>query len=170
MLKLLIVLSLVSFSPAFSSGKMQVKNIQSKRITLAEKEKNEVVSMLETNEKLHRSFFKYDSKKVAINSSELVKKIDSISNAEISKLLKFSKLKLKTLTEESTRQENNQSYHLVSMAFIYIVNKYDVGSKYNAYSCPMVKKKWLQNSNKLSKVHNPYAPEMPHCGTQDSNH
>lgn len=56
------------------------------------------------------------------------------------------------------------------MALIHIVNKYDLGSKYNAYSCPMVKKKWLQNSDKMAKVHNPYAAGMPHCGSQDTNH
>jgi hypothetical protein len=73
------------------------------------------------------------------------------------------------MNAKTSREENNQNYHLVSMALIYIVNTYDVGPKYNAYSCPMVKKKWLQNSKKLAKIHNPYAPHMPHCGSQDTN-
>ena len=68
-----------------------------------------------------------------------------------------------------SENKNNQNYHLTSMALIHIVNTYDVGNEYNAYSCPMVKKKWLQNSKKMAKVHNPYAPNMPHCGGQDSN-
>ena len=51
-----------------------------------------------------------------------------------------------------------------------VVNTYDVGKKYNAYSCPMVKKKWVQNSKKMAKVHNPYAPNMPHCGSKDTSH
>jgi hypothetical protein len=41
-----------------------------------------------------------------------------------------------------------------------------VGEGYNEYTCPMVKKKWVQNSKKRARVHNPYAPEMPHCGGQ----
>ena len=65
---------------------------------------------------------------------------------------------------------NNENYHIVSSALIFVINKYDLGSEYNAYSCPMVKKKWIQNSKKMTKVHNPYAAGMPHCGSQDSSH
>ena len=92
----------------------------------------------------------------------------SISRVDL--LLTFSKTKLDQIKASNDREDNNQNYHLVSMALIHVVKEYDVGSKYNAYSCPMVKKKWLQNSKKISKVHNPYAPEMPHCGSQDSHH
>ena len=56
----------------------------------------------------------------------------------------------------------------VSKALVHIVRTYDVG-KYNAYSCPMVKKVWVQNSAKQDGVQNPYAPEMPACGTKDTS-
>lgn len=42
------------------------------------------------------------------------------------------------------------------MALIHIINTYDVGENYNAYSCPMTNKKWVQNSKKLNMVSNPY--------------
>lgn len=132
--------------------------------------KKEILNVLRINEKVHYSFFDYDAKKVESTAKELGDAIKSISNPEISKLLKFSLSKLATLKASSERSANNQAYHLVSMALIHIVNTYDVGSEYNAYSCPMVKKKWLQNSKKMSKVHNPYAPNMPHCGGQDTSH
>ena len=139
------------------------------RKSLSEAAKKSVVSALEANEALHSSFFKYDAKAVESNAMKLKKAIDAIEDKEVAKLLNFSKSKLSEIKASNDRETNNKNYHLVSMALIHIINKYDVGSKYNAYSCPMVKKKWVQNSSKMAKVHNPYAPEMPHCGSQDSN-
>lgn len=142
----------------------------SKRAMLDKKDQKEVLQVLEANEALHASFFKYNAKEVEKQAKDLSVKIGKIQNKEIAKLLSFSALKLKEIKSTSNRDDNNKNYHLVSMALIHIVNKYDVGSKYNAYSCPMVKKKWLQNSAKMSKVHNPYAAGMPHCGSKDSKH
>jgi hypothetical protein len=96
--------------------------------------------------------------------------MNAIENGETKKLLKFSIEKLGELKSDTERETNNQNYHLVSMALIHLVNTYDLGDAYNAYSCPMVKKKWVQNSKKMARVHNPYAPGMPHCGTQDSEY
>ncbi len=140
------------------------------RKSLSEAAKKSVLLALEANEALHSSFFEYDAKTVESNAMKLKKAIDAIEDKEVAKLLNFSKSKLSEIKASNDRETNNKNYHLVSMALIHIVNKYDVGSKYNAYSCPMVKKKWVQNSSKMAKVHNPYAPEMPHCGSQDSHH
>ncbi|MCT4641199.1 MAG: hypothetical protein N4A33_02810 [Bacteriovoracaceae bacterium] len=140
------------------------------RKSLSEAAKKSVVSALEANEALHSSFFKYDAKAVESNAMKLKKAIDAIEDKEVAKLLNFSKTKLSEIKASNDRETNNKNYHLVSMALIHIVNKYDVGSKYNAYSCPMVKKKWVQNSSKMARVHNPYAPKMPHCGSQDTKH
>ena len=170
MFKLMIVLNVLLSAPAFCSGKIEKKLIPSSRISLEAKTQKEIVSVLESNEKLHSSFFEYDEAQVEANANEMIKKIQGITDNKISKLLAYSKKNLGDIKSSKTKKENNQSYHQVSMALIYIVNKYNVGNKYNAYSCPMVKKKWLQNSQKMAKVHNPYAPEMPHCGSQDSNH
>ena len=96
--------------------------------------------------------------------------IDKITNKDIKKYLKKSKKQLLKIKEATDRKENNVLYNESSLGFIYILNKYDIGRTYNSYSCPMVKKKWVQNSKKEAKVHNPYAPEMPHCGRQDSRY
>ena len=107
-----------------------------------------------------------NAKKIEQSALILRDSIGKVSHSEISKLLVYSVKKLEEITASSNRKSNNQAYHLVSMALIHIVSTYDVGDVYNAYSCPMVKKKWIQNSKKLPKVHNPYAPNMPHCGSQ----
>ena len=147
-----------------------ISNANEKRKELLPDTKKSVIAVLSVNESLHSAFFTYSGKLVEKEAKNLIEKINDIKDEEISKLLKFSKSKLSEIKEVNARGENDQNYHSVSMALIHIVNKYDLGSKYNAYSCPMVKKKWIQNSEKMSKVHNPYAPGMPHCGSQDSKY
>ena len=148
---------------------MTINSFGKERKTLDEKSKKELITVLESNEKLFNSFFKYDAKKVEDFALKLRDSIGKISNPEISKLLSFSGSKLNEIKASTDRKVNNQNYHLVSMALIHIVSSYDVGDVYNAYSCPMVKKKWVQNSKKMDGVNNPYAPNMPHCGSKDSS-
>ena len=140
------------------------------RKKLDDKTKEAVLSVLKVNEELHASFFKYDGKKVEKNAKKLKSEIDKIKDKEILKLLSFSQKSLAEIKASKDRKQNNKTYNLVSMALIHVMNTYDLGSKYNAYSCPMVKKKWVQNSKKMARVHNPYAPEMPHCGSKDSDY
>jgi len=139
------------------------------RNKLDDKTKKELINVLETNEQLFNAFYEYDSKKVEESAMKLKDSIGKIDNQEISKLLSFSIKKLEEMKSSSSREDNDQAYHLVSMALIHIVNTYDVGDIYNAYSCPMVKKKWIQNSKKMADVNNPYAPDMPNCGSKDTS-
>lgn len=167
---IIIVLSIVLLGALGQNGLSASNKNSEGRKALTEATQKTLGLVLSANEKLHAAFFSYDAKLIEENALKLKSAIDGIKNEEISKLLHFSKNKLLEIKASSEREANNQNYHLVSMALIYIVNKYDVGSGYNAYSCPMVKKKWLQNSKVMAKVHNPYAPSMPHCGTQDTNY
>ena len=143
--------------------KMKTKEMKAKT-KLSEKEKSEVLKLLEENEELHGSFFKYKGEKVAAHSKKMVSLIDKISHKEIKKLLGFGKKQLELLTAKRSQKENNQSYHMFSMAMIHIMNTYELGDKYKGYRCPMVRKQWVQNTEKMDKVHNPYAAYMPHCG------
>jgi hypothetical protein len=147
-----------------------MKMTKSGRKSLDAKSKKEILKVLKANESVHNAFFDYEAKKVEASALELNNAIKSIENAEVAKLLKFSQSKIGDIKASNDRKKNDQNYHLASMALIHVINTYDVGSEYNAYSCPMVKKKWLQNSKKMAKVHNPYAPNMPHCGGQDTSH
>ncbi len=142
----------------------------SKRKKLSDDTRKSLIEVLKVNEQLHQSFFKYDKKLVEKNAIKLKDAIGNIENDEISKLLSFSRKQLGEIKSSHARDVNNNHYNLVSMALIHIINTYDLGSAYNSYSCPMVKKKWIQNSAKMAKVHNPYAPGMPHCGSKDSSY
>jgi hypothetical protein len=149
------------------------------RKSLSEATKKLVLSVLKTNEHLHNSFFKYDGKLVEENAIKLKNAIESIKEKEITKLLKFSKEKLMEIKAINVRDANNRNYDIVSRALIYIIDNYDIGNSYNSFKCPMAFKTestpkkqafWIQNTKKINRVHNPYSPNMPHCGSQDSNH
>lgn len=121
----------------------------------------------EEYEQLHQAFFNYDGKRVQAASGKLATTLGEIKNEALSKKLEFSRKRLGGISESSSRSDNNQSLHLVSMAMIHVLNTYKVDGKYKAYQCPMVMKKWIQNTEKQKITQNPYAPEMPNCGGLD---
>ena len=154
--KIILIMSLFISANVFATKKMAIK----------ESHKKEVLDALSANEMLHASFFKYKGNEVESNAKKLNEKISKITHKDISKLLTFANTKLLTITADNKRAVNNESYHIVSMVLINVINTYNLGEKYKAYLCPMVKKKWVQNTSKGDKVNNPYAPYMPHCGSK----
>lgn len=146
---------------------LNVQAMSKEKKKISDKEKSEVLTALQANEALHASFFEYKGAEVEKNAKALSNALSKISNKEIKKLLTFSKTKLSEIKKDADREANNKAYNTVSMALIHVMNSYDLGGKYKSYTCPMVQKKWVQNTDKMVKVHNPYAPEMPHCGRQD---
>jgi len=135
------------------------------KIALDAKGKKEVTFALKQYEGLHAAFFNYAAASVEENAKKLNQALAKISNPEVAKLLTFSRTKLGEIKQGNSREDNDQAYHLVSMALIHVMQKYDVGGDYQAYYCPMVKKKWIQNVALAKEVENPYAPNMPHCGS-----
>ncbi len=164
-LPMILLLTSLFLGQAFAYGG-EAKGTRKK---LDDKTKKELLTAFEINEALHASFFKYDAFMVETNAKRLADAFAKVSNKEIAGFLSFPKTKLGQITAKTDRKVNNQNYHLVSMALIGILKRYDLGSTYNAYSCSMVQKQWVQNSTKMNRVHNPYAPYMPHCGSKDSN-
>ncbi len=138
------------------------------RKNLSDTLKPQVLKALQVNEQLHSAFFTYDATKVETAAKQLKAAIEEIKDKELASLLELSKTKLSEITAKAKREKNNEAYDFVSKALVHIVKTYDVG-KYNAYSCPMVKKVWVQNSAKQDAIQNPYAPEMPACGSKDTN-
>lgn len=146
-------------------GKMEKKEGKEKsKEKVSEQTKKNLRAVLKANENLHNAFFNYEGEKVEKAAKNLKAAMEEVKDPKIAKLLVFSKKKLGEIEASAKREANNQNYHLVSMALIHLVNTYDLGEEYKAYSCPMVQKKWIQNTAKKEKVHNPYAPSMPHCG------
>ena len=140
--------------------------VHAARAKIADGDKAELMTLLKSYEGLFDAFFNYDSKKVEEQAKKLQQDISTVKSAELKKNLESPKAKLLEIKSTSDREVNNQNMHLVSMALIYLVNKFDIGNDYNVYACPMVQKKWIQNSKRLTRVTNPYDPSMPNCGSQ----
>lgn len=129
-----------------------------------------VLNILKINESLHSHFFEYKPTLVEEDARRLKKAIAAVKNKEIKVLLKGSRSELEKIKAKNNRESNNMAYHQVSLSLIKVLKKFDPGKRYNSYSYPMVKKKWVQNSEQKLRVHNPYAPEMPHCGQRDTDY
>ncbi len=139
-----------------------------RRKALAPKVKTKLMKVLEQNEKLHGAMFEY-KKDLLVKEAKLYKKlVEKVKAAEFKKILKPTLSSIDELISSQAKNKDNESYHKVILALVRLVESYNFGSTYNVYYCPMVKKRWVQNSQKMRKVHNPYAPEMPHCGGQIS--
>ena len=134
------------------------------RVKLPEQSRGEILNLLKLNEGLHSSFFKYKEKDVVENAKKISESISAIKDQEVKKLLRPAWEIINKIKPGTKREANNKLYNEFSSNLAILVEKYDLGKKYNVYYCSMVKKKWIQNSLKVKKVNNPYAPEMPFCG------
>ncbi|MCK5882069.1 MAG: DUF3347 domain-containing protein [Bacteriovoracaceae bacterium] len=127
--------------------------------------KSELESVMDNYDQLHSSFFTYNAGKIELSAQKLKKSIAKISDKSISSKLVFASKKLDEMKVTNDKKMNNELLNTVSMALIYILKSHGE-EKYKGHLCPMVKKQWIQNIEKNSRVMNPYAPEMPHCGEQ----
>ena len=159
--KFILVALLFSLSLFAESARQKLKNEGDKAILL---------EAFKVNENLHMAFYKYDAAKVSKFSQSLKSILEKIKGKEVVKILGRASKQLAKISKEKSQDQNNKLYSLVSKSLISLLAKYDLGKDYNAYSCPMVKMAWVQNSTKINKVHNPYASYMPHCGTKDTNY
>lgn len=132
---------------------------------------SEVIEIYQLNEKLHQSFFSYKGEEIHRVAQEISKKIEGFKESESTRLLGKSKEYLERIRDlgEKKRSPNDRHYHKFSLILIDALKDYEL-EHYNEYSCPMVKKSWVQNSSKTKKVLNPYAPYMPNCGSQKSHY
>jgi ribonucleotide reductase beta subunit family protein with ferritin-like domain len=130
--------------------------------------KTQLMKVFEQNEKLHAAMFKYNKEKLVQETTLFKKLLREIKASDLSKQLTPALSSADELISSQDKAKDNESYHRLSLVLVKIIESYNLGSTYNIFYCPMVKKRWVQNSQKMKKVHNPYAPEMPHCGGQIS--
>lgn len=155
-----LILPLLSLSFLFLSPDC----LGEERLALKPEVKQKVIKALDLNDELHMAFFDYEEAKVRKEAKALKESLQAIKDEKLAKLFEPAIKELLKIETEKSREKNNEHYAKASLSLVYLVNKYDVGPGYNEYTCPMVKKKWVQNSKKRNRTHNPYAPEMPHCG------
>jgi hypothetical protein len=131
------------------------------------KDKSAVLEVLAKNELLFNAFLKKDSALIEKHAKELQGYIGR-THAPLLKNVKLNISKLSSIKSSNTNEDNLKAYEAFLNPLIKVVREYDVGRKYNVFSCPMVKKSWLQNTDLNKEVKNIYAIDMLECGSQDT--
>lgn len=145
-----------------TSEKMSVE-----RKTLSGEDQKKVILILDKNDELFNAFLKKDDSLIEKKSHELsglMKKIEVAALKEV----KIQTKQLDSIKATKTRETNLVAYESFVNPLIKFIQTYDVGSNFNVFSCPMVKKSWIQNTIVNKDVRNVYAMEMLECGTQDT--
>lgn len=177
------VLALVAFLLLFISCQAQEQKESSDSQSATEKQvseefdrkklsmdvKTQLREVYRRNDKLYQLFVdeKYDQ--VKKQAEEVALAIEKIESEDVTQLLNFTKKNLRDLEGELDLDVLHEAYSMISTALIHVLKTYDVGPGYNAYYCPMVKKRWVQNSMEVSDIQNPYDKSMRMCGDQETS-
>jgi hypothetical protein len=167
----LILLALLTIGPIYAQTTLHhghEEKSSTTRKVLIENEKKIVLEVLQKNDDLFNAFLKKDSKAIVKTADSLR---NLISKSEI-KVLAETKKKADSLSKinsSATHEENLASYEAFNNSLLNVVKTYDVGSKFNIFHCPMVKKSWIQNVDTNKDIRNVYAMEMLECGTQETH-
>lgn len=144
------------------------KHAEVKRQVLSSKDRSILLEILEKNDLLFNSFLKKDQDLIEKNAKELSVLLAKTDNS-IMKLVKEKASSLNGIKSSNKNEDNLKAYESFLNPLLALVQQYDVGGKYNVFSCPMVKKSWLQDLTTNKDVRNVYAMDMLECGSQDTH-
>lgn len=129
----------------------------------------QVHQVLILNDQLFSALIKNDFKAAEPKAKELKKALDQ-TRIEVLKPVRAGASELDAFKASAEKENNLALYEKFLNPLIQVVKSYKVDSKYNIFSCPMVKKSWIQNTSVHQDVRNVYATYMLECGTQDSKY
>ena len=139
-----------------------------KRQSLSSKDKSVLSEILAKNDLLFNSFLKKDKDLIEKYAKELSALV-STADSSIVKQVKAKASSLNNIKSSNKNEDNLNAYESFLNPLITLVQQYDVGGKYNVFSCPMVKKSWIQDLKTNKDVKNVYAMDMLECGSQDTH-
>lgn len=139
-----------------------------KRQSLSSKDKSVLSEILAKNDLLFNSFLKKDKDLIEKYAKELSALV-STADSSIVKQVKAKASSLNNIKSSNKNEDNLHAYESFLNPLITLVQQYDVGGKYNVFSCPMVKKSWIQDLKTNKDVKNVYAMDMLECGSQDTH-
>lgn len=137
-----------------------------KASTLSASDKTSLKGLLEKNDALYNSLLGDDSKLITEKARDLKIYLHSRGHSKILNGLHQKLGKLDEIAASKDKNSTLNSYAEFVSPLIELVKKYDIGLSYNVFFCPMVKKSWIQNTDKQASVQNLYAPGMRECGEQ----
>lgn len=139
-----------------------------KRQSISSKDESVLSEILEKNDLLYNSFLKKDKDLIEKYAKELSALV-STADIPIVNQVKAKVSDLNSIKSSSKNEDNLKAYESFLYPLIILVQQYDVGGKYNIFSCPMVKKSWIQDLKTNKDVRNVYVMDMLECGSQDTH-
>lgn len=130
-------------------------------------DKAQVLEVLGKHDALFNVLIKNDYKTAESVALALKNSLDK-STTPVLKAAKAEAASLSQIKGSLDGEKNLALYEKVSDPLVEVVKGYNLGSGYNIFSCPMVKKSWIQNVTQHKEVRNVYATSMLECGTQDT--
>lgn len=169
-MKSLLVAFFIVSAPVYAQHNHEehAQHTEVKRKTINEKEKANALEVLAKNEILFNAFLKKDASLAEKTAKELQQLLKS-KNTPVLKEVNAQAPKLLSIKSSNKPEENLKAYESFLNPLIKVVQSYDVGGRYNVFSCPMVKKSWLQDVQANKEVRNVYAMDMLECGKQETN-
>jgi signal recognition particle GTPase len=176
-MKITLLILIISFCfslpiMAQMSGHVSGENIKYdkslKRQKLSKEDKQDILKVFKANELLHAGFFKYKRSKIMSKVAPVQLALKEVRSKNMKKMFSKSSRWLNEISTKLKKKQNYKKYNMFSEELIKLLIKYDIGSGYDIYACPMVNMRWVQNSKVDPKVNNPYASYMPHCGSRES--
>ena len=124
---------------------------------------------LEAYGELHSAFYEYNPLAIEEKSKKLSLLLRNNPNTYMVKELKNQGVlsSLEAMKAGAKKSIHNNLLDSVSIKINELVlSQENIGDIYGLYYCPMINKHWLQNTQIMSTVHNPYAPKMRQCGSR----
>lgn len=138
------------------------------RKSLNDKDKKTISDALTINDQLFNALLAKDAKLIEKKSQEISALLQGNKDA-VFKELALKASNLKTIKSSTKQEDALKTYEEFLKPLIKVVQEYDLGNSYNVFSCPMVKKSWIQDVRVNKGVKNVFAPYMLECGTQDTH-
>lgn len=169
-MKILLAGFLALALPVFAQHKhdQHAAHAQVKRKALQGKDKAIVAEILAKNDMLFNAFLKKDNSLIEKTAKELSGLVGK-SQSSIIMGIKAKVSSLDGIKSSNKNEDNLKAYEAFLNPLIAIVQQYEVAGDYNVFSCPMVKKSWIQDTEVNKDVKNVYAMDMLECGTQDTH-
>lgn len=174
-MKVLLCFFVLGWGQVFSSSYMTPsKEVAKKSTTVVDRQKSgfsekQLADLWRTYHLVFTGFIKSDFKKAEAGAKEMIKVLDGLALGTEQKLLAKAKKGLDQIEEKASREINNKHFESVSKVLVSYLNQYKIDPKFQIFYCPMVRKRWIQDTKRYAKTHNAYDPGMLHCGGKVSN-
>ncbi len=123
-----------------------------------------LANVLKANDAVHSVFIKNDEQGFKMVWDGFEKALSQTRPDELKELITESKSASSKLMTATSLDEKRKLYGDVVKPIVLLLQKYGPIESYKVFTCPMVKKDWIQDIKVVSQVQNPYDPKMLKCG------